>query len=82
MCSVFPGDIRDEAAFDRLRTLGHDLSSPHGPAKRYTPKDEDIDSILETLTVFSTPHAEVQLRAHLLPSILVPERKPYGVKGK
>lgn len=56
------------------------LGSSEGPAPKYTPKDADIDTVIETITVLQTPHRDVQLESVKWPSILVPEHKPYGVK--
>lgn len=66
---------------EALNKLGEQLGSAKGPARRYTPKDADIDTVIETLTVFATPHQHIQKIDLSLPSILVPERKPYGVRA-
>lgn len=78
---VFPGDIRTEERKKALLGLAEQLGGPEGPAPRYTPKGEDVDSIIEMITVLQTPHKIVQKESISWPSILVPEKKPYGVKA-
>ncbi|BEI87291.1 uncharacterized protein CcaverHIS019_0100090 [Cutaneotrichosporon cavernicola] len=76
---IFPGDIRHSENLTALKVLGDFLGS-NGPATKYTPKGEDLDSVIQTLTVFATPHREVQYAAPTLPSILQPTKKPHGIK--
>jgi len=78
---IFPGDVRDQSCFDALQKLGEQLDSPKGPARRYAPVGADVDSVIETLTVFATPHRYIQSIEFTLPTILQPERKPYGVRA-
>lgn len=61
--------------------LAEQLGSRKGPAPQYTSKCEDVDSIIETITVLQTPHKVVQAESVHWPSILVPEHKPYGIKA-
>lgn len=77
---VFPGDIRNETNRKAYQRLGEALGSKSGPAVKYTPKGEDLDSVIQTLSVFATPHKEVQYAAPSFPSIYQPTHKPYGVK--
>lgn len=80
-CAVFPGDIRQEDRKKALLNLAEKLGGPKGPASRFTPKGEDIDSVIETLTVVQSPHKVVQAESITWPSILVPQKKPYGVRA-
>lgn len=77
---VFPGDVREPKALDALVKLGDDLGGPKGPAGLYTRKDQDMDSVIQTLTVFKTPHRDVQYISAELPGILQPRKRPYNVR--
>lgn len=50
--------------------------------KTYTPLEEDSDAVIELLTICASPHRDVQLAAMDWPASLVPERRPYGVRGE
>jgi phenol 2-monooxygenase (NADPH) len=55
---VFSGDIRDE----KQKLAVEDLASKLGEMqKRFTPPAQDIDSVIDILTVSATPRAEVEL---------------------
>lgn len=55
------------------------LDTPDGPIRRYTPPNEDLDSVIEVLTIISNPRVSVEPNA--FPAILWPARKPYGSRG-
>ena len=73
---VFPGDVRQSRVQERLQTLGDKLNRL---VRRYTPAGEDVDSVIQVLTVFATPRLDVEKQK--LPAILKPEKSPYGVTG-
>ncbi|GHJ83841.1 hypothetical protein NliqN6_0243 [Naganishia liquefaciens] len=71
---LFPGDIRQSDVQERLQRLGDKLDQV---VRRYTPAGEDIDSVIQVLSVFATPRLDVEKQK--LPSILKPQKSPYGV---
>lgn len=77
---VFPGDVREAASLAALKKLGDALGAPDGPASLYTPKEKNIDSVIQTFTVFKTPHRDIQYLSPELPDILQPRRQPYNVR--
>jgi phenol 2-monooxygenase len=81
MTIVFPGDVRKADRKEALLELASQLDSAKGPSHRYTPPGEDIDSVIETITVLQTPHKDVQAESLSWPTVLVPEQKPYNVKA-
>lgn len=73
---IFPGDVRESASLDHLVTLGKQLETM---AKKYTPKDGALDDVIQVLTVFKTPHRDIQYLSQSLPEVLTPRRKPYNI---
>ena len=58
---VFAGDLKDTAQFKRYESLGSRLSSPKSIMKKYMPKNERPDSVIELLTVHCSPRIEIEL---------------------
>jgi phenol 2-monooxygenase len=77
--SVFPGDIRKSSVQERLQAISNKLDGEAGVIRRYTPAGDDIDSVIQVLTVFATPRIDVEKQN--LPQILKPKKSPYGVTG-
>jgi phenol 2-monooxygenase len=72
--------VRDASRLAALRTLAAALDGPTSPVRLFTPKEAPSDSVVETLTIFATPHRDIQLLQASLPDVLVPKRK-YGVRA-
>lgn len=75
---VFPGDVRNADRLQAYNALGEDLEQL---SKTYTPKDADPDAVIQTLTVFDSPHKDVQYLAGKLPSVYLPRRKPWNIRA-
>lgn len=58
---VFAGDIKQPAQKARVQALGEALARPDSFLHRYTPADAPIDSVIEVLTIHSSPRREVEL---------------------
>ena len=58
---VFPGDIRPEAVKKRLAALGEKLGAQDSFLKKYTPRGQKYDSIIELLTVHKAPRTEATM---------------------
>ncbi|KAL7008266.1 hypothetical protein EMMF5_001995 [Cystobasidiomycetes sp. EMM_F5] len=78
---VFPGNIASPDALAKYQKFGQNLTSKEGPIRMYTPKAEDMDAVIQVLTIFSTHHREVQYMAQSLPEVFVPRTRPYGVQS-
>lgn len=77
---MFPGNIASPDALAKYQKFGQNLTSKEGPIRMYTPKAEDMDAVIQVLTIFSTHHREVQYMAQSLPEVFVPRTRPYGVQ--
>lgn len=75
---VFPGDVRKQDRLDAYTKFGEELGDI---VKKYTPKDADPDAVIQTLTVFDSPHKDVQYLAGKLPSVYLPRRKPWNIRA-
>jgi phenol 2-monooxygenase len=58
---VFAGNIGAQAQLARYQALGKALSAPSSFLKKFTPKGQKIDSVIEVLTVHSTPRHDIEL---------------------
>ncbi|EST09308.1 Monooxygenase, FAD-binding [Kalmanozyma brasiliensis GHG001] len=56
----FCGDIRDAACKNEMQQFGDYLASRLVP--RFTPQDQDFDSVIEVLTVSATPRVENEMQ--------------------
>ncbi len=67
------------AANSALRALCEFLSeAPESPIRKYTPKDADIDSVIDVRAVFQQAHRDLALEA--MPSLLLPRKGKYGLR--
>lgn len=58
---VFAGHIKDEVQCKRVSDLGQALAAPDSLLRRYTPSDSPVDSVIEVLTIHSSPRIETNL---------------------
>lgn len=58
---VFAGDLRDRAQWGRVQRLGERLAGPHSLLRRYTPRRQRIDAVIEVLTIHAGPRTGVEL---------------------
>ena len=66
------------AATSRLHALCAFLAaSPHSPVRKHTPKDADIDSVIDVRAVFQQGHRELPIEA--MPPFLLPRKGRYGL---
>ncbi len=61
-----------DASGQRLRALADFLASSESPARRFTPKGADIDSVIDVRAVFQQGHRDLKVEA--LPPILLPRK--------
>ncbi|BGP32394.1 hypothetical protein JCM10296v2_004175 [Rhodotorula toruloides] len=76
---LFAGDVREQEQKGKLEQVAAYLDTPDGPIRRYTPRNDDLDSVIEVLTIISNPRISVEPNA--FPAILWPARKPYGSRA-
>lgn len=60
---VFAGNVGNEFQMARVQKLGSYLSSSKGVVKKYTPKGWRSDTIIEVLSVHSTPRTAIEWSA-------------------
>lgn len=48
--------------------------------KRFTKADDDLDAMIEVITVFKGPWGDVQARANEFDEVLRPRRSDFGIK--
>lgn len=68
---VFAGDVLDPAQKTRIDAFCESLDKPTSFLRRATPKDAKIDSVVEVLTIHSSPRTETELLRDF-PKILHP----------
>lgn len=57
----------------RMRALCEFLErSPKSPVQRYTPADDDVDSVIEVIAIYQQAHRELSISG--LPAILLPRK--------
>ncbi|GAA5893603.1 hypothetical protein JCM8208_000839 [Rhodotorula glutinis] len=76
---LFAGDVREPQQRIRLEQAAAYLDSPAGPLRTFTPVDDDLDSVIEVLTVVSNPRTSVEPNA--FPDVLWPPKKPFGSRS-
>lgn len=74
---MFPGDVQQETVLKQLSQCADTLTSL---VKRFTKDGEDLDSVIETVTVFKSAHSDVQNMVNSFAEVLRPRRTVYGVK--
>ena len=55
---VFAGDLKNESQMKKLNSLGEKLGASNSFLKRYTPSQGRYDSVIEVLSVHSSPRQE------------------------
>jgi phenol 2-monooxygenase len=76
---AFAGAGNPAAPASAIRALCNFLE--HGresPVRRYTPKDADIDALIDVRAVFQQDHRELAIEA--MPSLLLPPKGRYGLR--
>ncbi|SCZ88005.1 BZ3500_MvSof-1268-A1-R1_Chr2-1g04128 [Microbotryum saponariae] len=73
---LFAGDVRDSAQRQNLDEVAAYLDSTDGPIRSYTPPKDDLDSVLEILTIISNPR--VTHEPNDFPDILWPPKGAFG----
>lgn len=58
---VFAGHVKDELQWKRVSDLGQALAAPDSLLHRYTSSDSPFDSVIEVLTIHSSPRIETNL---------------------
>lgn len=74
---MFPGDVREETAEAALSQYVNGLSKL---VSRFTRNGDDLDSVIEVITVFKTPHIDIQNMLQGFAEVLRPHKTVYGVK--
>ncbi|UTD26267.1 FAD-binding monooxygenase [Bradyrhizobium sp. WD16] len=76
---AFAGAEDPTAARSAIHALCDFLAEdPDSPVRRYTPRAEDIDSVIDVRAVFQQGHRELAIEA--LPSFLLPQKGRYGLR--
>ncbi|KAJ9306197.1 hypothetical protein DTO217A2_4313 [Paecilomyces variotii] len=74
---VFAGAIKQPEQAARIKALGAALSDPKSFIHRFTPADAPIDSVIEILTIHSSPRWDVELLEDF-PEIFHPFKNDLG----
>jgi phenol 2-monooxygenase len=76
---AFAGSADAGAPSTRLDRLCEFLAdSPRSPIRKYTPREADIDAVIDVRAIFQSNHRE--LSANLIPPFLVPQKGRYGLR--
>ncbi|MBY0317321.1 MAG: FAD-binding monooxygenase [Reyranella sp.] len=76
---AFAGAEDTAAAGSRLRALCDFLAgAADSPIRKYTPKDADIDSVIDLRAVFQQGHRDLAIEA--MPALLMPRKGRYGLR--
>jgi phenol 2-monooxygenase len=76
---AFAGAEDPTADNSTIRALCRFLSEERGsPVRRYTPRDADIDSVIDVRAVFQQGHRELAIE--VMPSLLLPPKGRYGLR--
>ncbi|GAA5828717.1 hypothetical protein JCM11251_005849 [Rhodosporidiobolus azoricus] len=76
---LFAGDVRKPDQREKLEQVAAYFDSPSGPLRTYTPKGDDLDSVIELITVISNPRTSVE--PNNFPEVLWPTKKPWGSRA-
>jgi phenol 2-monooxygenase (NADPH) len=75
---AFAGAEDPAATNSGIRTLCDFLAgAPDSPVRKYTPTDQDIDSVIDVRAIFQQGHHELAVEA--MPSFLLPRKGRYGL---
>jgi phenol 2-monooxygenase len=77
---IFAGDIRDEAAAQRLNQLADYLTSVKGPVRKFTLSGQDIDSFIEAIVVLSGER--IKIEQEQIPDYFWPVTGKWKIRGK
>ncbi|GAA5910515.1 hypothetical protein JCM6882_008543 [Rhodosporidiobolus microsporus] len=75
----FAGDVREPVQRQKLERVAEYFDLPSGPLRLYTPAGEDLDSLIELITVISNPRITVE--PNDFPEILWPKKNPWGSRA-
>ncbi|SEP16373.1 phenol 2-monooxygenase [Rhodospirillales bacterium URHD0017] len=76
---AFAGAEDPAAAKSTIRALcGFLAEASDSPVRKYTPKDADIDSVIDVRAVFQQGHRELAIEA--MPPLLLPRKGRYGLR--
>jgi len=76
---AFAASDESSSARSRLRALCEFLAeSPDSPIRRYTPQDDDIDSVIDVRAVLQDGHRDVDVAS--IPPFLTPQKGRYGLR--
>jgi phenol 2-monooxygenase len=76
---AFAGAEDPAAPASAIRALCSFLAeAPDSPVRKYTPKDADIDSVIDVRAVFQQGHRELAIEA--MPAFLLPRKGRYGLR--
>jgi phenol 2-monooxygenase len=76
---AFAGAEDPAAPASAIRALCSFLAEAHdSPIRKYTPKDADIDSVIDVRAVFQQGHRELAIEA--MPPLLLPRKGRYGLR--
>ncbi|KAJ5453481.1 uncharacterized protein N7458_004437 [Penicillium daleae] len=67
---AFVGDLAVAGNREKLNKLGEYLSSPDSPVHTYTPKSQDVDSLIETIVIGHGKRHDVELEQ--IPEVFYP----------
>ena len=73
---LFAGQIASTPQLSRIKNICVTLSAPDGLLRRYTPSSQGIDTVIEILTIHSSPRQETNMLD--LPDLLHPFDKKVG----
>ncbi|KAL8858219.1 MAG: hypothetical protein Q9178_005231 [Gyalolechia marmorata] len=73
---VFAGDLKDKVQSRRISNLGQALAAPKSLLHRYRPSECPLDSVIEVLTIHSSPRTETSLQD--IPDIFHPYDQDRG----
>ncbi|KAK4705032.1 phenol 2-monooxygenase (NADPH), partial [Phenoliferia sp. Uapishka_3] len=69
---VFAGNVAEKSAMDRLKVFANYLDGPESVVSKYTPEDQSRSSVIDVITIHSSPRIDVELYDFPQPSIFPP----------
>ncbi|GAA5854304.1 hypothetical protein JCM8547_001772 [Rhodosporidiobolus lusitaniae] len=72
----FAGDVREQAQREKMDKIAAYFDSPTGPLRLYSNEGENLDTVIELLTVISNPRTSVEPNS--FPDVFWPPKGPYG----
>lgn len=75
---IFAGAETPTTPSSRLRALCNFLAeSPTSPVRKYTPKDEDVDQVIDVRAIFQQGHRDLAIE--FMPRFLLPRKERLGL---